>query len=137
MKDFRKLQVWEKAHQLGLALYQVTASFPRDETYGLVSQIRRAAYSIPSNIAEGCGRDGDPELARFCVIARRSASELEYALLLARDLMLLSSNDYDYETLSQETVELKGMLTVLVQKLNPGRARPAEYLNFGCGHRPR
>src|SRR5437867_492971 len=77
MKDFRKLQVWEKAHQLGLALYQVTASFPRDETYGLVSQIRRAAASIPSNIAEGCGRDGDPELSRFCIIARGSASELE------------------------------------------------------------
>src|SRR2546430_6003358 len=82
MKDFRKLQVWEKAHQLALALYQVTASFPRDETYGLVSQIRRAAASIPSNIAEGCGRDGDPELSRFCTIARGSASELEYQLLL-------------------------------------------------------
>ncbi len=75
------------------------------------SQIRRAACSIPSNIAEGCGRDGDPELARFCVIARGFASELEYALLLARDLMLLSSNDYD--TLSQQTVEIKRMLTAL------------------------
>ncbi|PYR96498.1 MAG: hypothetical protein DMG12_26140 [Acidobacteria bacterium] len=63
MKDFRKLQVWEKAHQLALTLYHVTASFPRDETYGLASQIRRAASSIPSNIAEGCGRDGDAELS--------------------------------------------------------------------------
>jgi four helix bundle protein len=119
MKDFRQLQVWEKSHQLALTIYRITASFPREETYGLASQIRRAASSIPSNIAEGCGRDGDPELARFCIIARGSASELEYALLLARDLMLLSSNDY--ETLSQQTVEIKRMLTVLVQKLTADR----------------
>src|SRR2546428_6160288 len=115
MKDFRKLQVWEKAHQLALTLYHVTASFPRDETYGLVSQIRRAASSIPSNIAEDCGRDGDAELARFCIIARGSASELEYQLLLAQDLKLLQPTSY--EELSQETVEIKRMLTVLVQKL--------------------
>ena len=89
MKDFRKLKVWEKAHHLTLALYPVTASFPRDEVYGLASQIRRAASSIPSNIAEGCGREGDPELARFCIIARGSATELEYQLLLARDLKLI------------------------------------------------
>ena len=116
MKDFRKLQVWEKAHQLALTLYHVTASFPRDETYGLVSQIRRAASSIPSNIAEGCGRDGDAELARFCTIARGSASELEYELLLARDLKLIPPNDY--EPLAQHVIEIKRMLTVLVQKLN-------------------
>jgi four helix bundle protein len=119
MKDFRQLKVWEKSHQLALTIYRITASFPPEETYGLASQIRRAASSIPSNIAEGCGRDGDPELARFCIIARGSASELEYALLLARDLMLLSSNDY--ETLSQQTVEIKRMLTVLVQKLTADR----------------
>src|SRR5438093_4727494 len=70
MKDFRNLKVWEKAHQLALALYPVTTSFPRQEAYGLVSQVRRAASSIPSNIAEGCGREGDPELARFCIIGR-------------------------------------------------------------------
>ena len=116
MKDFRKLQVWEKSHQLALALYHLTASFPRDETYGLSSQIRRAGSSIPSNIAEGCGRDGDAELARFCTIARGSASELEYQLLLARDLKLILLNDYEH--LSQQTVEIKRMLTVLVQKLN-------------------
>ena len=116
MKDFRKLQVWEKAHQLALTLYHVTASFPRDETYGLTSQMRRAAASIPSNIAEGCGRDGDAELSRFCTIARGSASELEYQLLLARDLKLIPANEY--EQLNQQTVEIKRMLTVLVQKLN-------------------
>jgi len=115
MKDFRNLKVWEQAHQLALALYPVTALFPRQEAYGLASQIRRAASSIPSNIAEGCGRDGDPELARFCIIARGSATELEYQLLLARDLKLIPAKDY--EKLSAQTVEIKRMLTVLVQKL--------------------
>jgi four helix bundle protein len=115
MKDFRNLKVWQKAHQLTLSLYQITTSFPREEAYGLTSQIRRAASSISSNIAEGCGREGDAELARFCIIARGSASELEYQLLLARDLTLLQAADY--EELSQQTVELKRMLTVLVQKL--------------------
>jgi four helix bundle protein len=115
MKDFRNLKVWEKAHHLALALYQITASFPREETYGLASQIRRGASSIPSNIAEGCGREGDSELARFCIIARGSASELEYQLLLARDLKIIQPTDYD--TLSEQTVEIKRMLTVLIQKL--------------------
>src|SRR6266581_3126146 len=95
MKDFRNLKVWEKAHQLTLALYRITPSFPREEAYGLASQIRRAASSIASNIAEGCGREGDAELARFCIIARGSASELEYELLLARDLTLLHPDDYE------------------------------------------
>src|SRR5438093_13682290 len=78
--------------------------------------MRRAASSIPSNIAEGCGRDGDAELSRFCVMARRSASELEYQLLLSRDLKLIQSQEY--EQLTQQTVEIKRMLTVLVQKLS-------------------
>src|SRR5881409_3851077 len=77
MKDFRQLKVWEKAHLLVLAVYSSTAQFPREETYGLASQIRRAATSIPSNIAEGCGREGEAELARFCIIARGSATELD------------------------------------------------------------
>ena len=119
MKDFRNLKVWEKAHQLALALYSVTASFPRQEVYGLASQIRRAASSIPSNIAEGCGRQGDPELARFCIIARGSATELEYQLLLARDLKRIQP--MDYEKLSAEAVEIKRMLTVLVQKRTADR----------------
>src|SRR3989442_8444429 len=116
MKDFRKLLVWDKAHQLTLAIYHVTATLPREETYGLVSQMRRAAASIPSNIAEGCGRDGDAELSRFCTIARGSASELEYQILLSRDLKLIHADDY--ERLTPQAVEIKRMITVLVQKLN-------------------
>ena len=115
MKDFRQLKVWQKAHQLTLALYQVTGSFPRDEIYGLTAQIRRACSSIPANLAEGCGRNTDAELARFCSIAAGSASELEYHLLLARDLNLIQPNDY--ELLAQQVIEIKRMLTVFLQKL--------------------
>ena len=119
MKDFRQLQVWQKSHQLVLSVYQLTSSFPRDEVYGLTAQIRRAAISIPSNLAEGCGRDGDAELARFCVVARGSASELEYQLLLAHDLKLIPSDNYP--SLAEQTVEIKRMLTALIQKLNADR----------------
>ena len=115
MKDFRQLKVWQKSHELVLELYSITASFPRPEAYGLTAQIRRAAASIPANLAEGCGRNGDAELARFCLIARGSASELEYHLLLARDLKLIKPDDY--EKLAQQTTEIKRMLTVFVQKL--------------------
>lgn len=115
MKDFRQLKVWEKAHHLTLEIYRVTSSFPRAETYGLTSQIRRASSSICANLAEGCGRGGDAELARFCGIARGSASELEYHLLLARDLHLLPAPDHD--KLAEETTEIKRMLTVFIQKL--------------------
>jgi len=115
MKDFRQLKVWQKAHKLVLALYQITASFPRAESYGLTAQIRRAAASIPSNLAEGCGSGGDAELARFCCIARGSASELEYQLLLSRDLKLIQEDDY--EKLEPRITEIKRMLTVFVQKL--------------------
>jgi four helix bundle protein len=115
VKDFRQLKVWQKSHQLTLALYQITTSFPRAENYGLTAQIRRAAASIPSNLGEGCGRNGDAELARFCCIARGSASELEYHLLLARDLKLIQPEDH--EQLERQTIEIKRMLTVFVQKL--------------------
>ncbi len=91
MKDFKSLKVWHKAHQLTLLVYALTRTFPREEMYGLTSQIRRAAASIPANIAEGSGRRSDGELRRFLQIARGSASELEYHLLLARDLGFLGS----------------------------------------------
>ena len=115
MKDFRQLKVWQRAHQLTLDIYKTTASFPRSEAYGLASQIRRAAVSIPSNLAEGCGRNGDAELARFCSIAGGSASELEYQILLARDLKLIKPEDYGQ--LAQQITEIKHMLTVFVRRL--------------------
>lgn len=94
MKDFRELKVWQNAHRLTLAVYQITACFPRAELYGLISQIRRSCSSIPANLAEGCGHKGDGDFARFCSIAMGSASELEYHPLLARDLKLITPNAY-------------------------------------------
>ncbi|MCL4370775.1 MAG: four helix bundle protein [Chloroflexi bacterium] len=115
MGDFRELKVWEKAHHLTLVAYKVTATFPRDELFGLTSQIRRSSASIPANIAEGCGRNGDAEFARFCGMAMDSANELDYHLLLARDLNLLKSEDY--ELLSSELSETRRMLAALIQRL--------------------
>jgi four helix bundle protein len=115
MRDFRELKVWEKGHRLPPAVYKATAKFPHDELYGLTSQIRRSCASIPANIAEGCGRNGDAELARFLRIAMGSASELEYHLLLAHDPNLL--NALDHERLTKEVTEIKRMLTSFVQKL--------------------
>jgi len=119
VKDFRNLQVWQKAHQLTLTVYRLTASFPRAELYGLTTQLRRSSSSIAANLAEGCGRNGDPELARFCSIAMGSASELDYHLLLAKDLKLL--NVTDYAELARQTTQVKRMLTGLIQKLTADR----------------
>ena len=119
MKDFHELKAWQKAHQLALTVYQITAGFPRDERYGLTSQLRRCSSSIPANLAEGCGRNGDAEFARFCSIAMGSASELEYHLLLVKDLKLI--NPKDHAELSQRATEIKRMLTALLQKLRAGR----------------
>ena len=94
MKDFRTLKVWEKAHALTLAIYKATEKFPKQEMYALTSQIQRAAVSIPTNIAEGCGKDSDAELKRYFVIAMGSASELEYLLLLAHDIGYLQTDIY-------------------------------------------
>ena len=119
MKDFRDLQVWHKAHQLTLAVYRSTSTFPRDERYGLTTQLRRSSSSIAANLAEGCGRNGDAELARFCSIAMGSASELEYHLLLAKDLNLLTAADHTM--LTDQATEVKRMLTGLLQKLTADR----------------
>ena len=115
MRDFRELKVWEKAHGLTLAVYQATTAFPQDEQFGLTSQIRRCCASIPANIAEGCGRSGSSELARFLQIAMGSAAELDYHLLLARDLNYLQ--DSDYQTLSHQVAEVMRMLTAFIQKV--------------------
>ena len=115
MRDFRKLKVWYRSHNLALAVYQATQGFPRSETYGLTSQIRRAAASVPANIAEGYGRDGTAELARFLGIASGSSSELEYHLLLARDLGFVDERQHGQ--LEDEVRQVKRMLTSLMQRL--------------------
>lgn len=115
MQNYRRLLVWEKSHELGLRIYRITHEFPRTEQYGLTSQMRCAALSIPSNIAEGCGRNGNPELAHFFDIAKGSANELDYQLLLSRDLGYLKSEDY--ETLSSSLEELQKMLASLIKRV--------------------
>jgi four helix bundle protein len=119
MRDFRRLQVWQRAHALALAVYRATKSFPREEMYGLTSQVRRAATSIPTNIAEGCGRDSTLEFARFLEIGMGSAKELEYQLLLARDLGYITPADYG--NLAEETTQVQRMLHAYIGQLR-GRA---------------
>ena len=115
MRDFRRLKVWGEGHRLTLRVYEATSGFPREELYGLVSQLRRCSASIPANIAEGCGRSGDAELSRFMLISMGSASELEYHLLLAQDLGYLTPQQH--QKLTHETQEIKRMLSTFVTKL--------------------
>ena len=115
MKDFRSLAVWRQSHSLVLDIYRITESFPKQELFGLTSQIRRAATSIPTNIAEGCGRDGDAELGRFLNIAKGSTSEVEYLLQLAGDLNYIKQEVQ--ERLIQQAVEVRKMLYGLQRSL--------------------
>ena len=94
MQDFKSLKVWRKSHQVTLGVYKATVAFPKAELYGLTSQMRRCSVSIPANIAEGCGRGGAADFARFLRIAMGSASELEYHCLLSRDLGFLNGEGY-------------------------------------------
>ncbi len=107
-RDFRKISAWQRAHAMTLAVYRATSSFPSDERFGLVSQLRRACASIPTNVAEGCGRGTKKELARFIDIATGSASEVEYQLLLAKDLGYLPKDQHT--SLSTEVIEIRRML---------------------------
>jgi four helix bundle protein len=115
MKNFRELTIWQRSHQLTLRVFAATRSFPKEELFGLTSQSRRASSSVPTNIAEGCGRDGDAELKRFLQIAMGSATELEYHLQLAADLGYLSPATH--ADLNTQTVEVKKMLTAFIRKL--------------------
>lgn len=121
MGDYRKLQVWERAHRLTLEVYDATRTFPKEEAYGLTSQIRRAASSVPANIAEGCGRNGDGEMARFLGIARGSVNELDYHLLLARDLGYLQLSCYEH--CAAEAQVVSRMLATFIQRLRQPNGR--------------
>lgn len=111
MQAFTNLKVWRKAHELTLAVYQVTARFPKSELYTLSSQMKRAASSIGANIAEECGRSSDADFTRFLFIAMGSASEFENHLLLARDLTFLSPSEFeDFRGRAQEVKRMLGAL---------------------------
>jgi four helix bundle protein len=115
MQNYKDLKVWNKAHDFTLAIYKVTVLFPKEETYSLTNQLRRAAYSIPSNIAEGCGKKSQADFANFLNISLGSANEAEYFLLLCKDLNYLSQANY--ESLFKEINEVKAMLISLINKV--------------------
>jgi four helix bundle protein len=115
MRDFRKLRVWQRSHDFTLEIYKVTSIFPKEEIYGCTNQMRRAAISIPTNIAEGCGRDSVAELLRFLRIAMGSSSELDYLLQLSLDLTYISREKYNELYKNLETI--RKMLNAFIQKL--------------------
>jgi len=119
LQDFRKLAVWEKSHLLTLKVYSATRNFPNEERYGLTSQVRRACGSIPANIAEGCGRGSNKDFANFLQIAFGSASEVAYHILLAKDLGLLTIENYSEFT--NQINEIMKMLNSLISILRSNK----------------
>ena len=115
MRDFKKYDIWKLSHVFTLKIYDLTKSFPKDEIYGIISQIRRASSSIPTNISEGCGRDSDAEFNRFLTIALGSASEVEYLIILSKDLNYIDENHFI--TLNEEVNIIKRKIYTLKQKL--------------------
>ena len=122
MQDYTKLKVWQKSHALTVSMYNVTGVFPNHEVFGLTTQIRRAAFSIPANIAEGCGRGANPELRQFLYVALGSASELEYYILLAKDLHFFT--DKQFEALQPRVNEIKRMLAGLIETVSKHALQP-------------
>lgn len=116
MKDFRRLDVWKRAHELTLKIYRLTEEFPTTERYGLACQLQRAAASIGANLAEGCGRESNADVRRFVQIASGSACEVEYHLLLARDLGIISGDEH--QPLDNDINEVKRMLVGLAKHLS-------------------
>ena len=119
MQDYRELEVWNRGHKITLKLYKLTVSFPKEERFGLISQIRRCGASIGANIAEGCGRKGNGDFQRFLEISSGSASELDYHLLLARDLGFLPVAQYD--ELAADLTVLRRQLTTLIARVSEAR----------------
>lgn len=115
MQNYKELKVWEKSHQLVLEIYQVTAKFPKEEVFGLTSQLRRAAASIPANIAEGCGKNTQLDLAKFLNISLGSANEIDYFLLLCKDLKYISETEF--LELEDRINAVKAMLINLITKV--------------------
>jgi four helix bundle protein len=115
LRNYRDLQVWSKAYALSLDLYRLSRTFPREEIYGITSQLRRAAVSIGANLAEGCGRRTNAEMARFVRIAMGSASELDHHLLLCKDLGFLQ--DEDYKRVLRRLIEVRKMLGALLESI--------------------
>ncbi len=115
MQNYKDLKIWEKVHLFTLKVYETTKNFPKEELYSLTNQFRRSAFSIPANIAEGCGKNSKQEFAHYLNIALGSANESEYFLILSKDLKYLKENSF--EILLDLINEVKGMLIALVSKV--------------------
>ncbi len=115
MQDYKSLKVWQNSHKFTLEIYNITAHYPKDEQWGLVSQMRRSSYSIPTNIAEGCGRRTNDDFAHFLQMSLGSANEIEYQILLSADLNYISSEQQ--ERLNSEIKYIKSMLVNLISKV--------------------
>lgn len=115
MKDYKKLNVWHKAHENVLEGYRLTRNFPREEQFGLTSQLRRATVSVPNNIVEGCGKYTDKDFVNFLQIALGSCQESEYLLMLSFQLEYLKKSDYD--KINKQVGEAKAMLISLIKKI--------------------
>lgn len=115
MQNYKDLKIWERGHHFTLKVYEVTRKFPKEELYSLTNQLRRASYSIPSNIAEGCGKKSQLEFAHFLNISLGSANEAEYFLILSKDLGYLTEDDF--EILSKTINEIKAMLILFISKV--------------------
>jgi four helix bundle protein len=127
--DYKKLEVWQIAHELVCEVYEATRAFPRYELFGLTAQLRRAAVSTAANLVEGCGRSSDPELRRFARIALGSAAEVEYYLLLVEHLELLAPGQCRH--LAQLTQRVRSMLARLQHALPPGTQRSRRIADSG------
>ena len=115
MRNFQELSIWQRSHSLTLKIYEITRSFPSDEIFGVTSQMRRSSSSVPTNIAEGCGRESNADLIRFLTIASGSVSELQYQILLSKDLGYI--NQSIYLEITNETIEIRKMIYSFIQKL--------------------
>jgi len=127
MQNFRKLIVWQKSFELAVNVYRASERFPHAEDRGLTPQIRRCSISVPSNIAEGCGRGTDADFARCLLIAMGSACELECQNLLAKELGMLNASDFG--TLDNQVLEVKRLLSSLIRTVRP----PKKVATSRCG----
>lgn len=127
MRNYRDIQVWQRSHQITLDIYNLTSGFPSSELYALTSQMKRSAYSIPMNIAEGCGKSSEADFVRFLEIASGSASELDYQLILARDLKYMDQNEY--EKIKNELTEIRKMLTAFIKQVRNRNNRSKSFVS--------
>lgn len=112
MRDYKNYTVWQESHQLTLIAYQLTKSFPKEELFGITSQLRRATSSVPTNIAEGCGRESDADFRRFLIMAHGSATEVEYLIFLSAELNYVSKSEFDEFT--EKVIVLRKQLRKLI-----------------------